>query len=210
VSRSAFRRVLRSVLPKPLVEGLRSQPEHWCRVVMNRETRGLIRALGPERLRVLEISGEHWKGFGFGSYRSVGYPDFDLCAQALDERFDLLIAEQVFEHLLWPLRAARNVHAMLVPGGRFLVTTPFLLRVHRSPVDCSRWTETGLRHLLAEAGFDLDGTTTGSWGNRACVRSNLGRWTRYRRLLHSLENEPDYPVVVWALATRPEEEPESG
>jgi SAM-dependent methyltransferase len=198
------------VLPRPLVEGLRSQPEHWCRVVLNRETRELVGALGPERLRALEISGEHWKDFGFRSYRSVGYPGFDVCAQALDERFDLVIAEQVFEHLLWPLRAARNVHAMLVPGGRFLVTTPFLLRVHRSPVDCSRWTETGLRHLLAEAGFGLDDAETGSWGNRACVRSNLGRWTRYRRLLHSLENEPDYPVVVWALATRPEEEPESG
>jgi SAM-dependent methyltransferase len=203
VTRAGLRRVLRKVLPGALFEGLRSQPEHWCRVVMNRETRKLVQALGPEQLRVLEISGERWKSFGFQSYRSVGYPSFDLCAQTLDERFDLVIAEQVFEHLLWPLRAARNAYEMLVPGGRFLVTTPFLLRIHRSPVDCSRWTETGLRHLLAEAGFGLDDTETGAWGNRACVRSNFERWTRYRRLLHSLDNEPDYPVVVWALATRP-------
>jgi len=170
---------------------------------MNRETRRLVGGLGPEQLRVLEISGEGWKDFGFRSYRSVRYPDFDLCSQTLDERFDLVIAEQVFEHLLWPLRAARHAREMLAPGGRFLITTPFLLRVHRSPADCSRWTETGLRHLLDEAGFGLDDTETGSWGNRACLRANLDRWTRYRPLLHSLNNEPDYPLVVWALATRP-------
>lgn len=199
------RSLLRRVLPRPLVEGLCSQPEHWCRVELNRATREIVGALGLDRLNALEISGEHWKDMGFRSYRSVSFPEFDICDQMLDERFDLVIAEQVFEHLLWPLRAARNVFGMLVPGGRFLVTTPFLLRVHHSPVDCSRWTETGLRYLLAEAGFGLDDTKTGSWGNRACVISNLGRWTRYRRWLHSLDNEPDYPVVVWALAKRPSE-----
>ena len=121
--------------------------------------------------------------------------------------YRLSVSESTIEKLVRTAKIpkARNVFGMLVPGGRFLVTTPFLLRVHDSPVDCSRWTETGLRYLLAEAGFGLDDTKTGSWGNRACVISNLGRWTRYRRWLHSLDNEPDYPVVVWALAKRPSE-----
>jgi hypothetical protein len=91
---------------------------------------------------------------------------------------------------------------MLTPGGALLITTPFLLKIHDAPVDCSRWTELGIRHFLAEAGFDIANITTGSWGNRACVRSNFRPWTPYLPWLHSLRNEPDFPVVVWALARK--------
>ena len=136
------------------------------------------------------------------TYRSMGFPDYDLCAGTLDEKFDIIIVEQVFEHLLWPYRAARNVFQMLNPEGALLVTTPFLVKVHNSPVDCSRWTELGLRHLLAEGGFDIDRITTGSWGNRACVRSNWWKWTIYQPWLHSLRNEPEFPFHVWALARK--------
>jgi hypothetical protein len=38
---------------------------------------------------------------------------------------DIIIAEQVFEHLLWPYRAVRNVFQMLTPNGALLVTTHF-------------------------------------------------------------------------------------
>ena len=89
---------------------------------------------GLANASVLEISGQKWKGFGFQTYRSVGFPDYDLCAGTLDEKFDIIIVEQVFEHLLWPYRAARNVFQMLNPDGALLVTTPFLVKVHNSPV----------------------------------------------------------------------------
>jgi hypothetical protein len=57
----------------------------------------------------------------------------------------------------------------LVPGGHFLVVTPFLYKVHPSPLDCPRWTEQGLRYFLEDAGFVPDRILTGSWGNRACI-----------------------------------------
>jgi SAM-dependent methyltransferase len=134
---------------------------------------------------------------------SADYPEYDVCDGPLwESAFDLVIAEQVFEHLRWPYRAARNVHQMLRPGGYFLMTTPFLLRVHGSPIDCSRWTELGLRHLLAEGGFDLSRIRTESWGNRECVVANFDRWETYDPREHSLNNEPDFPVVVWALARK--------
>jgi SAM-dependent methyltransferase len=180
--------------------------QHWCRVVMNRECEKLVAGLGPERLTVLEISGYAWgkRGLPFRSYQATTFPEFDICASILDERFDLIIAEQVFEHLPWPYRAGRHVWEMLAPGGHFLITTPFLVRVHAeyNNDDCSRWTESGIRYLLAECGFDLDAITTGSWGNRACVRANFTRWVRYYAGLHSLKNEPDFPFVVWALAQK--------
>lgn len=172
---------------------------------MDAETQRLVAALGPEQLDTLEVSGGAWRNrASFRSYTSAQYPKYDVCAEPLRvEAFDLVIAEQVFEHLLWPYRAGKNVLSMLRPGGHFLVTTPFLIRVHPAPHDCTRWTETGLRHFLAECGFDFDATVTGSWGNLSCVVGNAKRWPSYKPLLHSLRNDPDHPVVVWALARRP-------
>ena len=177
----------------------------WSRVVMNKEMRGLVAGLNPESLKVLEVSGSDWGDIRFGSYRNSHYPNYDLCELPLheDAPYDLIIADQVFEHLLWPYRAARNVCNMLNPGGYFLLSTPFLVRIH-DEVDCTRWTETGLKCLLIECGFDADSIVTGSWGNRACVKANLSLkgWVRYRRYIHSLRNEPKFPYVVWALARK--------
>lgn len=179
-------------------------PTDWSRVVMDRATAEWIHQLDPASIDALEISGEKWKGFGFRSYRGVFYPEHDICsAPVAESAYDLVIAEQVLEHVLWPYRFVKNVHTMLRPGGRFLATTPFLVGVHLVPTDCSRWTETGLKHLLLEAGFEEQSIRTGSWGNRACVRSLFLRAPQWVSWWHSLENEPRFPVVVWALATKP-------
>jgi SAM-dependent methyltransferase len=175
---------------------------HWLRTVMYRECFSWLEALVPSQLDALEISsGYRWRSLGFKSFTGTSYPEFDICAETLDQRVDLIIADQVFEHLLWPYRAARNVHTMLRPGGYFLVTVPFMVRVHDIPVDCSRWTETGLRYFLAECGFPLESIRTASWGNRSCVKANFKKWVR-RGWFRSLRNEPNYPLVVWALAQK--------
>lgn len=175
----------------------------WSRKVADQEVRKLIAPLNPASLSVLEISGEVWREYGFQKHTSTHYPPFDICADRLDETFDLVIAEHIFEHLLRPYQAARHVFMMVKPGGRFLMVAPFLYRVHRDPQDCSRWTETGMKYFLAEAGFPLDGIQTGSWGNRAVVGRHFRReFTLFNRHLHSLRNEPDFPLVVWALARR--------
>ena len=92
--------------------------EQWGRVVMRRESRRLVENLGPSRLRALEISGTFWADLPFKEYDSVCYPEYDVCTAALPRSFDLIIAEQVFEHLLWPYRAAAHVYQMLTPGEK--------------------------------------------------------------------------------------------
>jgi SAM-dependent methyltransferase len=177
----------------------------WTRKAADEEVRRLVARLRPETLSALEISGEVWREFGFASYQNTEYPEFDIQADALPERFDLVIAEHVFEHLRWPARAARNVVSrMLKPGGHLLIVTPFLYRVHENPIDCTRWTETGMRYFLADCGFPIDEITTGSWGNRQCVEATFRREFRlFNRYLHSLAPDPQYPIAVWALATAP-------
>jgi hypothetical protein len=170
---------------------------------MNQESEKLLKSLPTRDLSALEISGDKWNRQSvFRKYQSVEFPQFDVCQDVLDERFELIIAEQVFEHLLWPYRAGRNIFAMLSDGGYFFISTPFLVRIHRHPVDCSRWTETGLKYFLAECGFPLEKVQTFSWGNRSCVKSNLGHWQIYQPWRHSLANEIDFPLAVWAIAQK--------
>jgi SAM-dependent methyltransferase len=179
----------------------------WVRTVMYQKAFDFIATLEPERLDVLEISGgNQWtRALRFKSHESTEYPVFDICSETLPRQFDLIIADQVFEHLKWPLRAGRNVWKMLKPGGTFVISTPFLVRVHLVPIDCSRWTAEGLGYLLQECGFEEKDIRVGSWGNRSCVKRNLRKW-RKRGFFGSLKNEPDYPVMVWAFAKKSERE----
>jgi SAM-dependent methyltransferase len=176
---------------------------HWVRIVMDQETLQLVKPICHQEMRVLEISGDKWGKTGlFTDYTSVDFPDYDLCSGPLAQQYDLIIAEQIFEHLPRPYAAGKNVYQMLNPGGYFLISTPFILKVHNYPIDCSRWTETGLKYFLAECGFPLASMTTGSWGNRACIKANLTGWTEYNKWLHSLRNESDFPAVVWGLCKK--------
>lgn len=176
----------------------------WLRVVMYQRCFAFVRSLKPQTLEVLEISaGPQWKrSFEFRRYAETEFPSFDICSEKLNDSFDLIIADQVFEHLPWPYRAGKNVYAMLKPGGYFIICVPFLVRIHGSPIDCSRWTETGLSYLLQECGFARDLIQTDSWGNRACIKANFPRWKRYG-WYRSLKNEPNFPIVVWAFAQKP-------
>jgi SAM-dependent methyltransferase len=178
-------------------------PVDWVREEMYKSCFAYIETLDPKSLDVLEVSagGEWKKRFSFHTFEGTRFPGYDVCGEPLPRQFDLIIADQVFEHVPWPYRAVRNVHAMLKPGGSFVIATPFLIRLHGTPIDCSRWSEKGLSYLLQEGGFAADAIETNSWGNRSCVKANLNRWRR-RGPFGSLRNERKFPVMVWAWATK--------
>jgi SAM-dependent methyltransferase len=202
---TALKRVIPGRYDRQLRQLLRVDRVHWCRVVMNQEVDKFITSLDTSRLDVLEISGANFRDkFQFKSYRTAAYPDYDVCGgPLLPASFDLIIAEQVFEHVLHPDRAAASVYQMLRPGGVFIIDTPFLLKVHPAPVDLYRWTEHGIRTLLEGAGFRQ--IETGSWGNRRCLIRDLTpglEWAWYNPLLHTLKNEPQFAISVWAFAQK--------
>jgi|tagenome__1003787_1003787.scaffolds.fasta_scaffold20977306_5 SAM-dependent methyltransferase len=163
-----------------------------------------LEGLGPSRLRAAEISGEAHADRGWRAYASLNYPEFDLCAPVHDPgRYDVVVCEQVLEHVADPFRAAENLRELCAPGGHIVVSTPFLIKIHELPMfdmrDYWRFTPRGLCTLLERAGLEVD--EVGSWGNRDCVVGNFDRWPAYR-WWHSLRNEPDLPVQVWAFARR--------
>ena len=183
----------------------RSGPEQWQRRKLNEAVDRHIEALGPERLRAAEISGADRASKPWKSHESLDFPEFDLCDPPADHgRYDVVICEQVIEHVADPWAAALNLRALCVPGGHVIVSTPFLVRVHELPAygmkDYWRFTPRGLRTLLEAGGLEVD--EVGSWGNRRVVAGNLDRWPAYR-WWHSMRDEPDLPVQVWAFARNP-------
>ncbi|MFV3131056.1 class I SAM-dependent methyltransferase [Niveispirillum sp. KHB5.9] len=190
--------------------GFSPQEVHWCRIVMNEETKRLMRTLDYTNLSCLEISGNAWHKFGFKEYSVAVFPEFDITKHVArgpnNQGFDVIIAEQVLEHVPTPWVGISTMREGLSPGGHLLVTTPFFIRIHAHPHDYTRWTESGLRNLFEYAGFAPENIITGSWGNRACVNANfvgsVYRAEAYDTAIHSLENEPDVPIMVWAFARK--------
>jgi SAM-dependent methyltransferase len=194
---------LRSLRDRLLLPEAESGGEQWQRVVLNAAVDRHLRSLDPARRSAVEISGAAHAQRPWRRYESFRYPEFDLCAPLdTSEAFDVVICEQVIEHVPDPSAAAANLRRLCRPGGHVVVSTPFLVRVHEiwGMQDYWRFTPRGLRTLLERAGLHVD--AIGSWGNRRCVTGNFDLWPGYRRW-HSLRDEPDLPVQVWAFARNP-------
>lgn len=193
---------------KSFLKILKYNPEHWIRFVTQINCKKLIKdkCFNLEKYNVLEISGgEYWKeNLNVNKYRSLNYPDFDICLNKTEEKYDLIIADNIWEHLKYPYRATQNVFEMLNENGFFLIIVPFLVRVHNVPIDCTRWTKDGLMHFLYENGFKYENIITDSWGNIDCVKSNLRNDDKWSRVgfFSSLKNDEKFPVQVWALAKK--------
>jgi len=181
--------------------------EHLVRIEMDRAIGEYLDGLGSAALSAAEISGDNHAARQWREFVSLDYPEFDVCASLPDEmkgKFDVVLCEQVLEHVVDPAAAAGNLRSLVRPGGTVIVSTPFLIRVHELPAfgmhDYWRFTPRGLRLLLENAGLEVD--DIGQWGNREAIVGNLDRWSAVRRW-HPMHNEPDLPVQVWAFARNP-------
>ena len=180
------------------------------RIVLYKAARRLFEALDLASMDVAEISGKHGRRYEFKTYERFRFPAYDICAgpyvraDGTPQAFDLILANQVWEHLDRPYAATQNVLQMLRPGGYFWVAVPFFIPYHGDPVDCSRWTARGLKNLLIEAGFEESKIRADQWGNRLAGLRNLGEeWPPvYDPERDDLTNDPTFPVCSWALAQK--------
>jgi SAM-dependent methyltransferase len=67
--------------------------------------------------------------------------------------FDAVKATEVLEHVPDVAGALRECGRVLRPGGRLIITVPFLERLHGDPDDFARYTASMWQRLLVEAGL---------------------------------------------------------
>jgi SAM-dependent methyltransferase len=147
------RRSVQYAVRKPLVDWLRTQ-----------DVRGR---------RVLDV------GCGDRPYRELfpdavgfdvpGNPHADLhgsidAIPVEDESVDVALCLQVIEHVPDPAAAVRELHRVVRPGGRVLLTTHGIYPFHPNPDDLWRWTHQGLERLFL---------TNGEWAS-VTVRPGAG------------------------------------
>lgn len=73
-----------------------------------------------------------------------------------NETFDTVLSAEVLEHVPDPEKALREIHRVLKPGGKLVISIPHLMYMHNEPNDFYRYTKYGLRTLLERVGFIVE------------------------------------------------------
>jgi SAM-dependent methyltransferase len=72
-----------------------------------------------------------------------------------DCSFDSALCNQVLEHVFNPDEFLGEIARVLKPGGKLLLTVPFVWDEHEQPYDYARYSSFGLRALLEKQGFKV-------------------------------------------------------
>jgi len=73
-----------------------------------------------------------------------------------DGTFEAIACTQVLEHVREPQAILREFHRILTSNGKLFLTAPLHYEEHEIPFDYYRYTQYGLRHLMATAGFVVE------------------------------------------------------
>lgn len=65
-----------------------------------------------------------------------------------DDHFDAIVIMEVLEHVVDPVQAGSEIYRLLKPGGRLILSTPFIFPLHDRPYDFYRYTKYGLAHIF--------------------------------------------------------------
>lgn len=70
-----------------------------------------------------------------------------------DSTVDIVICNQVLEHVNDPMKSVNEIYRILKPGGKFIGSVPHVSPVHLEPYDFRRYTDLGLKKLLDSVGY---------------------------------------------------------
>lgn len=169
-------------------------PNGLLRHFLDLQYRSLCRA---EKSLLTEFDFAKMKVLDFGSgaqdfkvrHRVVHYESCDLQGTPTwrnleqipqSKRFDLIVACEVFEHLVSPQEVLKKLSKFQSLGQKIYISTPFLAREHGAPEDFQRWTEQGLKTLLENAGYKVE--TCIRRGHLLTVLSSLLNYSFFKGL----------------------------
>lgn len=76
-----------------------------------------------------------------------------------DNVFDLVITQEVLEHVKSPRMAVEEIYRVLKPNGTAYIQLPFIIGYHPCPSDYWRFTHEGMIELVVSAGFNVTEVT---------------------------------------------------
>jgi SAM-dependent methyltransferase len=91
----------------------------------------------------------------------VGGETIDVCAAAEhlpfpDEVFDLVLSQEVLEHVRAPFQAMSEMKRVLKKGGVLYCQVPFIIGYHPGPTDFWRFTREGIQEMTEKAGLTCE------------------------------------------------------
>ena len=72
-----------------------------------------------------------------------------------DNEFDAILCNQVLEHVFNPDEFLSEIYRVMKPGGKMVLTVPFVWDEHEQPYDYARYSSFGLRALCEKNGFKV-------------------------------------------------------
>lgn len=126
--------------------------------------------------------------------------DLQDCPEIANDTYDVIVCTQVLEHVPNPFRAVAELHRILKPGGRLLVTVPAAYPYHAVPRDYWRYTKDSLGLLFGERFKDV---TITSYGNRLTVVAAYWYWMQdHLPRAALLQQDPVNPTILAVYARK--------
>ena len=127
--------------------------------------------------------------------------------RSLLAKYDLIVANEVFEHVHQPFEAAKALYTLLAPGGLVFWSAPFIARNHGVPSDFFRYTDMGARQIFVDAGFTIEAmnrvgdSTLASGYLLSFGTGDFDRRHLWHNLLHNISNETARDPSYWLYAS---------
>ena len=191
----------------------RNTGHHLTRYYMYRSIRSSCSNLCSPSAKVLSISNSQeivsLLGLGDVNIYNACYPEYDILSLPFeDESFDLVVSDQVLEHINGnPQIAINETNRVLRKGGVAIHTTCFMNPIHEHPVDLWRFTPACLAYLHRDWSKIIE---CAGWGNPlALLFMMLGlrmmpipneKWHPMHKI--ATFNSRSLPIVTWVAAIK--------
>lgn len=116
---------------------------------------GEVPLYGMYRAHVTSVTCVDWAGSLHGTRHADILTDLNESCPMPDAAFDTVVCTDVIEHLRDPGRLFADVSRLLKPGGKLILSTPYLYPQHERPHDYFRCSDSALRLLATRSQLDV-------------------------------------------------------